>query len=84
MPNQPSIPVDVGHLLPILNTKLIALLKSLSPDDWQKQNIAKLWKVKDVAAHTYRSVRANDGTLVKVTITTDIGGSWYLLRKAGK
>jgi uncharacterized protein (TIGR03083 family) len=51
MPNQPSIPIDVSHLLPVLNGKLITLLKSLSPDDWQKQTIAKLWKVKDVAAH---------------------------------
>jgi hypothetical protein len=26
-------------------------LKSLTPEDWQKQTIAKLWTVKDVAAH---------------------------------
>lgn len=51
MPNQPFITIDVVHLLPVLNAKLITLLKSLTPDDWQKQTIAKLWTVKDVVAH---------------------------------
>ena len=46
-----NIPIDVVHLLPVLDKKLIELLKSLSPDEWQQQTIAKLWKVKDVAAH---------------------------------
>ncbi len=27
------------------------MLKSLSPEEWQLQTVAKLWKVKDVAAH---------------------------------
>jgi len=44
-------PIDVVHLLPVLDKKLIELLKSLSLQEWQKQTIAKLWKVKDVAAH---------------------------------
>ena len=44
-------PIDVVHLLPTLDNKFIELLKSLSPEEWQKQTIAKLWKVKDVAAH---------------------------------
>src|SRR6478609_3699412 len=47
----PIAPIDVIHLLPVLDKKLIELLKSLSPQEWQKQTIAKLWKVKDVAAH---------------------------------
>jgi uncharacterized protein (TIGR03083 family) len=51
MTTQSKILVDVAHLLPILDRKLIDLLKSLSPDEWQQQTIAKLWKVKDVAAH---------------------------------
>jgi len=46
-----NIPIDVVHLLPVIDKKLIGLLKSLSPDEWRKQTIAKLWKVKDVAAH---------------------------------
>jgi uncharacterized protein (TIGR03083 family) len=45
------IPIDVAHLLPVLERKLLELLKSLSPDEWQKQTIAKLWSVKDVVAH---------------------------------
>lgn len=46
-----DIPIDVVHLLPVLDKKLIDLLKSLSPEEWQMQTVAKLWKVKDVAAH---------------------------------
>jgi hypothetical protein len=48
---QQQIPVDVIDLLPFLDRKLIELLKSLSPEEWEKQTIASLWKVKDVAAH---------------------------------
>jgi len=46
-----TAPIEVVHLLPVLDKKLIELLKSLSPEEWQQQTIAKLWKVKDVAAH---------------------------------
>ncbi|WP_188815296.1 maleylpyruvate isomerase N-terminal domain-containing protein [Hymenobacter cavernae] len=46
-----KLPLDVVSLLPQLDQLLIELLKSLTPDDWQRQTIAKLWKVKDVAAH---------------------------------
>lgn len=48
---QQQIPVDVVDLLPVLDRKLIELLKSLTPEEWEKPTIAKLWKVKDVAAH---------------------------------
>jgi hypothetical protein len=44
-------PIDVVDLLSILDRKLIDLLKSLSPEEWQAQTVAKLWKVNDVAAH---------------------------------
>ncbi len=44
-------PVDVVDLLPVLDRKLMELLKSLTPEEWEKQTIARLWKVKDVAAH---------------------------------
>jgi uncharacterized protein (TIGR03083 family) len=43
--------IQTVHLLPILDQKLIELLKSLSPEDWNKPTIAKLWTVKDIAAH---------------------------------
>lgn len=46
-----EIPIDVVCLLPVLDKKLIDLLKSLTPGEWQAQTIAKLWKVKDVVAH---------------------------------
>jgi hypothetical protein len=31
--------------------------------------------------HSYRDIIAPEGASVKITVTTDIGGSWYLLRK---
>ncbi len=43
--------IDLVHKLPELDSKLITLLQSLSEDEWQAQTVAKLWKVKDVAAH---------------------------------
>lgn len=44
-------PIDVIELFPVLNKELIGFLKRLSPEDWQMQTVAKLWKVKDVVAH---------------------------------
>lgn len=46
-----TIPIPTLHLFLPLDQKLIALLKSLSVDDWRKPTLAKLWTVKDVAAH---------------------------------
>ena len=46
-----NIPINVSHLLPALNDKLIELLGSLKPTDWERQTIAKLWTVKDIVAH---------------------------------
>lgn len=48
---QQNIPIDVVHLFPVLDKKLHSLLKSLETADWNKQTVAKLWKVKDVVAH---------------------------------
>src|SRR6202140_3049158 len=44
-------PISTAHLFPELEAKLIELLRSLAPDDWEKQTLAPKWKVKDVAAH---------------------------------
>ncbi|HEU4469523.1 MAG TPA: maleylpyruvate isomerase N-terminal domain-containing protein [Flavisolibacter sp.] len=44
-------PLSVKHLFPLLDQKLMELLRSLGPDEWQLQTVAKAWKVKDVAAH---------------------------------
>jgi uncharacterized damage-inducible protein DinB len=43
--------IETVHLFPLLDAKLIELLRSLSPDDWNKPTVARLWTVKDVAAH---------------------------------
>lgn len=44
-------PIETIHLFPVLDQKLIGLLRSLTPDEWNKPTVAKLWTVKDVAAH---------------------------------
>lgn len=46
-----EIPIQTVHLFPKLDQELIGLLKSLSPEDWSKPTLAKLWTVKDVATH---------------------------------
>lgn len=43
--------IDTTDKLPALDKKLIELLESLDPEDWSRQTVAKLWTVKDVAAH---------------------------------
>src|SRR5580658_7121235 len=51
--------IVTAHLFSILNDKLIELLNSLQPDDWQKPTLAKQWTVKDIAAHLLdTSIRA--------------------------
>ncbi len=44
-------PLLTAHLFPTLDAQLIDLLRSLAPDEWERQTIAPRWKVKDVAAH---------------------------------
>jgi uncharacterized protein (TIGR03083 family) len=46
-----NIPIDVVHMLPLIDSKLMELLRSLDGAEWQKRTVAKLWTVKDVAAH---------------------------------
>ena len=48
---QPIEPVDTRHLFAPLHGELMALLRSLAPDDWTKPTIARAWQVRDVAAH---------------------------------
>lgn len=43
--------IHTKHLLPVLDVKLIELLRSLTAEEWNKPTIAKLWTVKDIAAH---------------------------------
>jgi uncharacterized protein (TIGR03083 family) len=44
-------PVLVLDLFPTERRALLALLESLSPDDWSRPTIAGDWTVKDIAAH---------------------------------
>src|SRR5262245_20869836 len=44
-------PLLTAHLLPVVEARLLELLRSLSPDEWEAQTLAPAWKVKDVAAH---------------------------------
>lgn len=60
-----NIPIDVIDLIPILDKKLLELLKSLKPKEWQNQTIAKLWNTKDVVAHLV------DGNIRMLSILRD-------------
>ena len=57
--------IETIHLFPVLDQKLIELLKSLSPEDWNKSTVAKLWTVKDIAAHLL------DGNLRTLSLSRD-------------
>jgi uncharacterized protein (TIGR03083 family) len=46
-----NVPIPTLHLFQPLDQKLIELLKSLTAEEWKKPTLAKLWNVKDVAAH---------------------------------
>ena len=48
---QPLPPILTAPLFPKLDALLVELLRSLTPEDWQKQTVSPKWKVKDVAAH---------------------------------
>jgi uncharacterized protein (TIGR03083 family) len=58
-------PIFVVDLFPKLDSRLIELLRSLSPEDWRRQTIARQWHVKDVAAHLL------DGNLRRLSIVRD-------------
>src|SRR2546427_861626 len=49
--DRPVRPILTAHLFPKLDAMLIELLRSLTPEDWEKQTVSPKWKVKDVAAH---------------------------------
>ena len=60
-----SIPIPTLHLFPVLQNNLIELLRSLNEKEWQTQTVARLWKVKDVAAHIL------DGNLRRIAAMRD-------------
>lgn len=44
-------PIFVTELFCQIHGELLSLLRNLSGDDWDKPTAARLWKVKDIAAH---------------------------------
>ena len=59
-------PILTAHLLPAIEAHLLELLRALTPDEWETQTVAPVWKVKDVAAHLLdtqlrKLTRARDG-----------------------
>lgn len=58
-------PIEVLPLFEKLDEKLIELLSSLTPEEWQKPTIAAKWQVKDIAAHLL------DGNLRSLSLLRD-------------
>src|SRR5260370_13404024 len=58
-------PILCAHLLRRVDEKLIDLLRSLAADEWNKQTIAPLWKVRDGEAHLL------DTSLRKLSLVRD-------------
>jgi uncharacterized protein (TIGR03083 family) len=51
-----TTPILCAHLLRGVDEKLLELLRSLAPGEWDIQTIAPSWKVRDVAAHLLDTV----------------------------
>src|SRR5205809_7618863 len=47
---EPLTPVLLVDRLAPLHAELIALLRGLEPDDWQRPTVCALWSVRDIAA----------------------------------
>jgi uncharacterized protein (TIGR03083 family) len=62
---QPLPPILTAHLFPEIESKLIELLHSLRPEDWDRQTLAPKWKVRHVVAHLL------DTQLRKLTLVRD-------------
>jgi len=58
-------PILTAHLLPIVEARLIEVLKSLRASEWETATIVPGWKVKDVASHLL------DTQLRKLSIVRD-------------
>jgi uncharacterized protein (TIGR03083 family) len=66
-------PVIVSMLFPEIHGELVALLKSLSTDDWEKPTMCADWSVKGVALHLLgveigNLSRRRDGNISKASI----------------
>lgn len=48
---RPVEPIQTAHLFVPLHTELLGLLRTLTPDDWERPTVAPGWSVRDMAAH---------------------------------
>jgi uncharacterized protein (TIGR03083 family) len=55
----------VASLFAPLHAELVAVLRGLAPDDWERRTVAPRWRVRDVAAHLL------DGMLRKLSAHRD-------------
>jgi uncharacterized protein (TIGR03083 family) len=62
---EPLPPRYVADLFAPLHAELMALLRGLSPADWERPTVAGAWRVRDVAAHLL------DGILRKLSVYRD-------------
>jgi uncharacterized protein (TIGR03083 family) len=62
---EPVQPILTAPLFPGLHRELMALVRGLSPSDWEKPTRAGSWRVRDVAAHLV------DSALRKLTFQRD-------------
>lgn len=60
-----QVPIHTIYLFPALDRKLIALLRSLSSDEWNRPTRARPWTVKDIASHLL------DGNLKTLAMSRD-------------
>lgn len=62
---EPLTPIYTAELFSPLHQELLALLRGLAPEDWERPTIAGSWRVRDVAAHLL------DVSLRKLSIQRD-------------
>lgn len=48
---QPPAPMLVADRLPVVDERLLSLLRGLTPDEWDRPTVVPGWKVRHVAAH---------------------------------
>src|SRR5690348_9784827 len=58
-------PILVSGLFRELDAHLLALLRSLQPDDWHRPTVCSAWCVKDIASHLL------DGNIRRLSIQRD-------------
>src|SRR5262245_48071901 len=58
-------PILVAHLFPEVSRRLLALLRSLAPDEWHRPTASSRRTVKDIASHLL------DGSLRRLSLQRD-------------